>query len=93
MRGAVGWEFIYASKTVQDVCTNLSYLSNGFKRRVHVNEFKLRRYVITNQNTFRFSGMGNVTSKRRRNCKFHSFSAFKAKHSINVRNDFDSDLF
>ena len=65
-------------KTVQDVSTNFSkiLLMLFFKHRV--NEFKLRRHGITNLNTYRCSGRAVVTEKRRRNCKFHYFSAFKA---------------
>ena len=45
------------------------FLYNGFK--LSVNEFNLRKYGITNQNTFRYSGWADETAKQRKSCKCH----------------------
>ena len=60
------------------MCQYVSDLSNDFK--CHVNEFKLRRHGITNQNTFRCSGRTDETAKQGRNCKCHYLSAFKQQN-------------
>ena len=61
-----------------------------------VNKFSLRRYGITNQNTFRCSGRADETAKRGRNCTCHYSSAFKATkldEDSTVLKSIQSDLF
>ena len=53
-----------------------SDLSNGFKR--HVNELKLRRHGITNQNMFRCSGRADETKRERNFTVITDLCAFKA---------------
>ena len=56
-----------------------SDLSNGFK--LCLNELKLRRQSIINENTFRFSGSVDETEKlnEEKNCKCHCLFVFKVK--------------
>ena len=68
---------IYAINCVMFIPQNFSDLSNDFK--LCLNEFKLRRHGIINQNTFRCLGSVDETEKQRKNCKFHCLFVFKVK--------------
>ena len=68
---------IYPINCVFFIAQYFSDLSNGFK--LCLNEFKLRRHGIINQNTFRCLGSVDETEKRRKNCECHCLFVFKVK--------------
>ena len=71
----------HEQKDLSDILCNVpqysSYLCNGFK--LCLNEFKLRRHSIINQNTFLMFRIGLRNRKTKKNCKCHCLFVFKVK--------------